>query len=77
MGDLKSCYEAIAQLKVITRHGKVGGGEDSRSGFTGDLELRQLLDVAQLVLNYVPVFSTGHFMWMQTLPLLCTALSAV
>lgn len=57
--------------------GKVCGGLSSGRDYTGDLRLRRLLDAAQFVLNYGPVFSTGLFMWTLTLSLLCTALSAV
>lgn len=43
--------------EVIAVQGKCAVG--SGSGFMGDLGLRQLLDGAQLVLNYGPVFFRG------------------
>lgn len=62
---------------MIAGREKVGGGLGSGSGYTGDLGLRRLLDGAQFVLNYGPVFSSGRFLWTLTLSPLCTALSAV
>lgn len=63
--------------KTIAGWENVCGGLRSGSGYTADLELRRLLDGAQLVLNHRPVFSVGCFMRMLTLSPLCTALSAV
>lgn len=63
--------------KAIAGWEKVCGGLSSGSGCTADLGLKRLLDGAQLVLNYRPVFSVGCFMWTLTLSPLCTALSAV